>query len=91
MGMLENDFKRCSMRYFALRLVGMRNKQDRQYKNEWERTRWQTAVLLSPHSKRPIDPLKLITFDWERDALTISDKIEKYKSIFEKLTPIASA
>jgi hypothetical protein len=91
MGMLENDFKRCSMRYFALRLVGMRNKQDRQYRNEWERTRWQTAVLLSPHSKRPIDPKKLITFDWERKELTIIEEVEKYRSIFEKLTPIPTA
>lgn len=69
----------------------MRQAQQAQYRNEWERTRWQTAVMLSPHSKRPVDPLKLITFDWERESLTITEKIDKYKTIFEKLTPIASA
>ena len=89
--MLENDYKRCTPKYFRIRLHGMRQAQQAQYRNEWERVRWQTAVLLSPHSKRPVDPLKLIRFEWERDTLTISDKVEKYKTIFEKLTPIASA
>ncbi len=65
--------------------------QQAQYRNEWERVRWQTAVMLSPHSKQPVDPLKLIRFSWERDTLTISEKIDKYKTIFEKLTPIAQA
>jgi len=89
--MLENDFKRCTPRYFRIRLHGLRQAQQAQYRNEWERVRWQTAVMLSPHSKHPVDPLKLIRFSWERDTLTISDKIEKYKTIFDKLTPIASA
>jgi hypothetical protein len=89
--MNENDFKRCTPRYFRIRLHGMREAQMQQYRNDWERCRWQTSVLLSPHSKRPIDPKKLITFDWERKELTIIEEVEKYRSIFEKLTPIPTA
>jgi hypothetical protein len=69
----------------------MREAQMQQYRNDWERCRWQTSVLLSPYSKRPIDPKKLITFDWERNELTIIEEVEKYRSIFEKLTPIPTA
>ena len=88
MGMLEKDFKRSSPIYFTRRLEGMRQAQEMQYRNDWILTRWQTAVLLSPHSKRPINPQQLITFDWEKkDMLTISDAMRKYKSIFDKLTP----
>jgi len=53
----------------------MREAQMQQYRNDWERCRWQTSVLLSPHSKRPIDPKKLITFDWERKELTIIEEV----------------
>lgn len=88
MGLLEHEFKRCTPIYFTRRLEGMRSVQEQKFRNEWERTRWQTAILLQPYSKRQINPRSLITFDWEKkDVLTIFEAVDKYKSIFEKLTP----
>lgn len=67
----------------------MRNAQMQQFKNEWERTRWLAAVILSPNAKkgRPIKPKDLITFDWEKSDLNIVEVVTKYKDIFDKLRP----
>lgn len=41
----------------------------------WERIRWQTCYLLSPHSgKKKIKPADLITFPWEKVATKGSEK-----------------
>lgn len=66
----------------------MRSAQKQIYQSEWERTRWLAAVMLSPYSKQPINPQKLITFGWEKsEVLTIFEAVDKYKSIFDKLKP----
>jgi len=90
MGMTEQEFSRCSTRFFRLKLHGMRKQQRQQYRNDWERVRWQTAVLLAPYSKQQIDPRKLLTFEWEKPP-SIAEQVEKYKAIFDKLTPIPIA
>lgn len=86
--MLETDFKRSTPIYFTRRLEGLRQAQELEYRNGWIIARWQAAVMLSPWSKQPITPQQLITFDWEKkEMLTITEAVEKYRSIFDKLTP----
>ena len=45
-----------------------RKAKDSQYMAEWERTRWQTAALLSVHAKKgkSVKPKDLIEFPWEK-------------------------
>ena len=42
---------------------------------DWERVRWQTCYLLSPHTgKKRVKPSDLITFPWEKVATKQGEK-----------------
>jgi hypothetical protein len=46
------------------------------------------ATMIAPHLKKPIAPQKLMRFPWEIDqAENVQEVIEKYRNIFNKLTP----
>jgi hypothetical protein len=46
------------------------------------------ATMIAPHLKKPIAPQKLMRFPWETDqAENVQEVIEKYRHIFNKLTP----
>lgn len=45
---------------------GFNDIENRKEQSEWERTRWQTAVLLNPHTKKSIKARDLIVFPWEK-------------------------
>ena len=53
--MSEREFLKCSPRYWRLRLDGMRQAQQQEYRNQWEITRWAVATTMAPHLKKPID------------------------------------
>ena len=49
--------------------------QDRE-RQSWERARWATCYLLSPHTgKKKLKPKDLITFPWEKAATKQTDKV----------------
>lgn len=89
--MSEADFADCSPYYFRLRLHGMRKAQTMQYRNQWEVSRWIAATIIAPHLKKPVAPQKLMKFPWESQGPSVQETIEKYKHIFNKLTPPAQA
>ena len=92
MGMAELDFADCTPKYFRLRLWGMREAQQQEYRNRWESSRWMVATIISPHLKKPISPQKLMRFPWEQSEREhIVATVERYKHIFAKLTPPAEA
>lgn len=49
------------------------------YRDEWERIRWQTAILVnfSGNVKRKIKPTDLITFEWDK---VNNDEVKKLKT-----------
>jgi hypothetical protein len=66
----------------------MRKAQTHQYRNQWELSRWMAAIMIAPHLQKPIAPQKLMRFPWETDqAENVQEVIEKYRHIFNKLTP----
>ena len=84
----EAEFEEITPRYFMLRLKGLRDAQQQQYRNEWERTRWLALFVVMPYSKRRMQPKDLITFPWERkNAASVKEVIAANKAIFDKLTP----
>jgi hypothetical protein len=92
MGMDDDAFDECHPKHFRLRLFGMRNAQEQQYRNQWETSRWMAATMISPHLKKPISPQKLMRFPWEKsDHDDIVAKVTRYADIFAKLTPPAEA
>ena len=44
---------------------GWSEKENRREQGAWERVRWQTAVLINPHTKKRIKPKDLMVFPWE--------------------------
>jgi hypothetical protein len=56
---------------------------ERNDRESWERTRWQTAVLLSPHTKNGVKIRDLITFPWEKKpgGLTKEQRLERLKKL----------
>lgn len=52
---------------FLLAYGAYLEERDQLERAQWERTRWQTCVLLSPHTgKKKLKPVDLITFPWEK-------------------------
>jgi len=44
---------------------GFNVRENRKEQGEWERTRWQTTLLLNIHTKKTIKARDLIVFPWE--------------------------
>lgn len=51
-------------------MTGRREFHDLSERSSWERTRWQTALLLNVHTKKgsKITPKDLAVFPWEQEA-----------------------
>jgi len=49
---------------------GKRQSEEIKERSDWERTRWQTALLLNVHTKKgaKITPKDLVVFPWEKAA-----------------------
>ena len=55
---------------FGNAVAGKREVHEIQERSNWERTRWQTALLLSVHAKKgqKIRPRDLALFEWEKKS-----------------------
>lgn len=51
-------------------VTGKRQSEEIRERSDWERTRWQTALLLNVHTKKgaKITPKDLAVFPWEKAA-----------------------
>jgi len=78
--MSVSDFWDSELRDVFNVVNGYNRREEHLMRERWERTRWQTAVMLSPHAKKnkPIKVTDLLEFPWEK-----KDK-RKFKV---KLTP----
>lgn len=89
MGLTPDDLDKYYPEYFRLKLEGLREAQNQQFRNEWERTRWLGTIILAPHQKKgkSLKPRDLIEFDWERPKMNVVEIVTKYKHVFDKLRP----
>lgn len=46
-------------------VTGFNDRENRKEQSEWERIRWQTTILVNPHTKKTIKAKDLIVFPWE--------------------------
>lgn len=69
MKMTSAEFWEITPREFFNKLEGWKSMQEIKEQNEWDRCRWSTAYLLSPHSKkgRSIKPTDLIKLPWDEE------------------------
>ena len=51
-----------------------------QERSNWERTRWQTALLLNVHTKKgsKIKPIDLTVFPWEEEEQSKKTKVSGF-------------
>ena len=66
-------------RHFFNKMTGFYELLSLKEKHEWERVRWQTAVLVNiqiPKGKR-IKPTDLIEFDWDKKKKEFQDRFRR--------------
>lgn len=74
--MSERDAALCTYTEYRLRLEGFERKEQR----EWERLRWQTWQLMTPHYKKgqaPRTARAFCKFPWDAGAVTTEDEAIK--------------
>ena len=84
--MKVDDFYDMLPREFWNKLDGFYELENLRQRNDWERTRWSTCLLLNiqlPKNKS-IKPTDLIRFEWEQEALKIDFEELKMKAEYIK-------
>lgn len=90
--MTEEEFYSCSVRFFFLKWAGYNELESERRQNAWNIARWQTAYLLSPYSKKRINPTDLAKFEWdERPPQTKEDWIKQNAELYKLANKIAEA
>ena len=67
MGLTPDSLYNFTFREFSNAVRGRCKSQEQFDRSNWERVRWQTALLLNVHTKKgaSINPKDLATFPWE--------------------------
>jgi hypothetical protein len=91
LGLEVDEFYNMLPREFWNRLEGFYELENLREKNNWERTRWSTCILLNIHlgKGKRIKPTDLVKFDWDKktnkvDLEELKNKAE-YMRTLEKL------
>ena len=65
---------------FANAVSGKREVMEASEQSNWERTRWQTALLLNVHTKKgaKIKPIELGVFPWEEKGEQVKPEIDGF-------------
>lgn len=88
--MKTEDFLNMLPRYFWRKMDGFYKLINLKERQEWERCRWQTSLLLNVHTAKgkTIKPTDLIKFDWEEDEKSKKIDYNKLKSEAEYIKKI---
>jgi len=65
-GLMPSQFYDLLPREWGNLVEGWNERQNRKEQAEWERIRWQTTILINPHTKKTIKAKDLIVFPWEK-------------------------
>tara|TARA_R110000787_G_scaffold246497_1_gene352249 strand:+ start:522 stop:797 length:276 start_codon:yes stop_codon:yes gene_type:complete len=68
LGLSPYSLYSLTFKEFGNAVQGKRKNEELQERSNWERTRWQTALLLNVHTKKgsKITPRDLALFPWEK-------------------------
>jgi hypothetical protein len=88
--MQTEDFLNMLPRYFWRKMDGFYKLINLKERQEWERCRWQTALLLNVHTAKgkTIKPTDLIKFDWEEEEKSKKIDYNKLKAEAEYIKKI---
>jgi hypothetical protein len=87
MGMTPDEFWDCTPFEFGHKMAGFFERDQLRERQEWERVRWQTCLLINTQTSKTITPQDLITFEWEREKKTEEtpitlEEMERIKSLY---------
>lgn len=89
-----DDFCRLTPIEFEHIYKEYKDKQDADYKNEWERMRMFAAIVIQPHLKQKVTPKKLLPFPWESatkkrqgkaQQLTAAESLKRFEEIAKRI------
>ena len=68
MGLTLEGLYWMNPREFANAQKGYYKRETQLERSQWERTRWQTVLIINPHLKKPYkNPKSLVVFPWEKE------------------------
>lgn len=94
MHLSPSDFWGMDFLDFVLAMEGHMELIENQERMEWERTRWMTCMILSPHSKpgKRLQPRDLIQFPWDNLQRKVSkDEQAKGEALLMQLAKLKKA
>lgn len=85
--MKPQDFLDMLPKYFWRKMSGFYNVINLKERQDWERTRWQTWLLLNVQmdSKKRLKITDLIEFEWDKKNKDIDEKAKGYATYIKKL------
>tara|TARA_R100000773_G_scaffold42810_1_gene40448 strand:+ start:1313 stop:1633 length:321 start_codon:yes stop_codon:yes gene_type:complete len=93
MNMSVNEFYDMLPRHFFNKMEGFYEMENLRQRNDWERTRWSTCILLNVHvaKGKRYKPKDLIEFEWDKkvnkdsktDYEILKSKAEYHKKLIE--------
>ena len=88
MNMHTDDFLNMLPKYFWRKMEGFYHLRNLSEKQNWERCRWQTCLLLNVHTEKgkSLKPTDLIKFDWDVQRTQEEKRTDKdYAEYIKKL------
>lgn len=89
-----DDFCRLTPIEFEHIYKEFKDRQDADYKDEWERMRMLAAIVIQPHLKKKVTPQKLLPFPWESATkkqlgktrqLTAAESLKRFEELAKKI------
>ena len=80
LGLALDSLYSLTFEEFSNAVKGRNEVYEMQERSNWERTRWQTALLLNVHTKKGqnIKPRDLAVFGWEKKAEAARPKLDGF-------------
>lgn len=80
LGLTPGSLYSLTFNEFSNAVTGKRESIEMQERSNWERTRWQSALLLNVHTKKgsKIKPIDLTVFPWEEEEQSKKAKVSGF-------------
>lgn len=89
MGLSESEFWNTTLRTLTNRIKGYTKRQEDKQRTEWERTRWQTCVMVNMLSSKRVRPVDLLRLPWDNieppRPLTAEERKQRFGAMDKRI------
>jgi len=90
--MTESEFWNSNPIFLAKKLKGFNDLEFEREKMHWERSRWLGVTMLSPYSKKSLQPKDILSFPWDKKPpRTKEEWIKENLEIYNLCNKLAEA